>query len=139
MADKLKLELQRTTTRRWSSSFSLFGGVSINFRALLQPEMLSALTRFINLLATQPTPDPSQEGNKSPCAAPLLEGVGGGFMGLRRGIFRWRILSPRRGKSLSHVWKKSVDDERSPVLKKFLPLLGGEGRGEGERFIVLNY
>ena len=48
-------------------------------------------------------------------------------------------LSPRRGKSQPPVWEKSLDDEHFSVLKKFLLLLGGEGRGEGERFVLLNY
>ncbi|PYK01781.1 MAG: hypothetical protein DME23_03430 [Verrucomicrobia bacterium] len=47
-------------------------------------------------------------------------------------------LSPRRGNSQSPRWGKSLNGERCPELKKLLPLLGGEGRGEGERFISLH-
>ena len=34
--------------------------------------------------------------------------------------------------------EKSLIGEHSPALEKVLPLLGGEGRGEGERAFQLN-
>jgi len=47
-------------------------------------------------------------------------------------------LSPRRG---NHQWprkEKSATGEHSPSLETILPLLGGEGRGEGERKFQLD-
>src|SRR5438309_11929372 len=47
-------------------------------------------------------------------------------------------LSPRRGNVQSPPWEESLTGGRIAELRKFLPLLGGEGRGEGERLIPLN-
>jgi len=53
-----------------------------------------------------PTPGPSQEGNNPRCAAPLLGGAGGGFMGTNNEL----------------SFEESLPGEQ-------------EGRGEGERSI----
>jgi len=47
-------------------------------------------------------------------------------------------LSPRRGNVQSPRWEESLTGGRIAELRKFLPLPGGEGRGEGERLIPLN-
>src|SRR5579863_2762495 len=47
-------------------------------------------------------------------------------------------LSPGRGDRLLPHWKKSPNGEASAAMENGLPLLGGEGRGEGERFFRLN-
>ncbi len=41
----------------------------------------SSATHTLEPAANSPPPDPSQEGNSPPCAAPHLGGAGGGFMG----------------------------------------------------------
>ena len=46
--------------------------------------------------------------------------------------------SPRRGDRLLPCWKKSLNGEASTATENGLPLLGGEGWGEGERFPSLN-
>ena len=47
-------------------------------------------------------------------------------------------LSPTRGHVQSPRWEKSPNGGRIAELREFLPLPGGEGRGEGERLIPLN-
>ena len=47
-------------------------------------------------------------------------------------------LSTKRGNRSLPRWEKSLIGDRSTDLEKLLPLPGGEGRGEGERFISLN-
>jgi hypothetical protein len=47
-------------------------------------------------------------------------------------------LSPRRGNRGRRSLGESLNGEHSPALEKTLPLLGGEGRGEGERGGQLN-
>ncbi len=47
-------------------------------------------------------------------------------------------LSPMRGNVHSPPWEESLTGGRVAELRKFLPLPGGEGRGEGERLIPLN-
>src|SRR5205823_7048459 len=47
-------------------------------------------------------------------------------------------LSPRRGNVQSPRWEESLTGARIAELRTFLPLPGGEGRGEGERLIPLN-
>src|SRR5579863_10590488 len=48
-------------------------------------------------------------------------------------------LSPGRGDTLHPHWKKAPAGEVSAAMEIGLPLLGGEGRGEGERFFPLNF
>ena len=47
-------------------------------------------------------------------------------------------LSPRRGNFQCMRQEESLIGEHTPALEKVLPLLGGEGRGEGERAFQLN-
>ncbi len=47
-------------------------------------------------------------------------------------------LSPGRGDALLPRWKKSLDGEASAATEIGLPLLGGEGRGEGQPLFRLN-
>ncbi len=47
-------------------------------------------------------------------------------------------LSPGRGETLLPLWKEQTNVEASAAMENGLPLLGGEGRGEGERFRLLN-
>ncbi len=47
-------------------------------------------------------------------------------------------LSPRSGDLILPHWKMSPNGDASTAKENSLPLLGGEGRGEGERFFQLN-
>ena len=47
-------------------------------------------------------------------------------------------LSPGREDRLLQHWKKSPTGEASAVMENALPLLGGEGRGEGGAVLQLN-
>jgi hypothetical protein len=47
-------------------------------------------------------------------------------------------LSPRRGNRSFPHWETLPKKAESTGVQKLLPLLGGEGRGEGESFIALN-
>ncbi len=47
-------------------------------------------------------------------------------------------LSPGRGDLLLPHWKRSPNGEAAAAMENGLPLLGGEGRGEGGRFLLLN-
>src|SRR5579863_1930946 len=47
-------------------------------------------------------------------------------------------LSPGRGDRPLPCWKNSPNVEAAAAAKIGLPLLGGEGRGEGEHFFPLN-
>src|SRR5579863_9522518 len=47
-------------------------------------------------------------------------------------------LSPGRGDTLLPHWKKSPHDVASAAMENRLPLPGGEGRGEGGTFLLLN-
>jgi hypothetical protein len=48
------------------------------------------------------------------------------------------VLSLGRGDMLLAFWKKSPNVEAPTAMENGLPLLGGEGRGEGECFFQLN-
>ena len=70
---------------------------------------------------SQPTPDPSQEGNYPPCAAPLLGGVGGGFRAQGAQKVRRILFSDKRSKMKIGV----ISDTHGHLDPKIPKLLAG--------------